>query len=76
MLIHQQMILVYHIFMLIASYTVILSKHIPIATKITASTSEILGFLLVFFNKNATNIVNTIETGLVNELRTTELADK
>lgn len=58
------------------SYTLIFNKPIPKATKATAKTSFIFDFFSLFFITNAINIVNTIDTGLVTELNTTELVDK
>lgn len=46
------------------------------ATKNTAKISNNLGFFSLLFITNATSIVNTIDTGFVYELSTTELEYK
>lgn len=54
-------------------YLVILYR---IATRNTAKTSNSFGFFSLLFITKATNIVNTIDTGFVYELNTTEFEDK
>jgi len=63
-------------FIYILLYKVIFNNPIPTATKNTAKTSNSFGFFSLLFITKATNIVNTIETGFVYELNTTEFEDK